>query len=88
MRIIDWLNLNSYRRYPLTDDCDYSLTGSVSTIMTNDVLLDFKCVDYLHADYTITFSSFEIVAGSPIIFRAYFTLTDITGSIIFPPCCA
>lgn len=83
MRIIEWLNSNAYRRYPLVDNCDYSMTGPVTTVMTNDVLLDFKCVDYQHNNYSVTFNGFEIVTAVPIIFRASFTLTDAFGSFTF-----
>ena len=83
MRIIDWLNLNAYRRYPLVDNSDYTMTGPVACSMTNDVLLDFKCVDYTRSNYSVVFNGFEIVAAIPIIFRASFTLTDLTGSLVF-----
>ena len=83
MRIVDWLNLNAYRRYPLVDNSDYTMTGPVVCTMTNDVLLDFKCVDYTRSNYSVIFNGFEIVATLPIIFRASFTLIASTGSLVF-----
>ncbi|MFC1453605.1 hypothetical protein ACFLQL_00305 [Verrucomicrobiota bacterium] len=90
MRTIEWLNLNSSRRYPLRDDCNYTtqLVGpGTEYLFQNDVLLDFKIITYDLAIDKITLETFEVIDNSPaaktikLTFKLWYT--DATTLLIY-----
>jgi len=91
MRTIEWLNINSYRRYPLQDDCDYSTqSGGTSFIFQNDVILDFKLITYTLAVSKVTLESFEVIDNSPapkvikFALKLWYSTGDLTVFLSIP----
>ena len=77
MKIMQWYNENSHRRYPLVDDCIQQLTqGSISVLLPNDLFLDFQMVSYFLSAGHVRFDGVNVTGTSAVLRFAYSNLAN------------
>lgn len=59
-RTIQWLNANAYRNYPFVEDAKLDLSGGYT--LDKGVLLDFRCVSYVHSQRAIRLKQIAVYA--------------------------
>lgn len=77
MKILQWYNENSYRKYPLVDDCEAQLRqGATSIDIPNDLFLDFQFVSYVLPAGHVRFYGLTVAGATASLQFMYDTLAE------------